>query len=256
MKRTPKPRDTQPQLSPFVHQKLNSYAIAAGAASVSFLALASPADAEIVFTPADVTIGRNGAYNLDLNHDGIVDFTFLERGSKRGSLGTFQNLSVQAGAGNKVNCASTFCASTFIYAAALIRGTQIGASQHRRGWLGNTIPMAFEEKGPGTFVYYADDWVNVSNRYLGLRFQLNGETHYGWARLTVKFHRGPLKERTWEAHLTGYAYETILDKGIQAGQTEGAQGDEAEASAPKSAPGQLSALALGSDGIALWRRED
>jgi hypothetical protein len=270
VKRTPKQRGTQLQLSPSIHQKLSAYAIAASAAGVSLLALASPAEAEIIYTPANVTIGRNGAYNLDLNHDGIVDFTLLERGSVRASL-TFQNVSVRAGGGNKVNCASTFCASTFIYAAALMRGNQIGPGQHRHGWLGNTVSMAFEEKRPGTFVYYAHDWANVSNRYLGLRFQINGETHYGWARLTVKFHGGALKERTWEAQLTGYAYETVAGKPITAGQTKG-DAEDISASLQTAQPGTsmvassasrrasrsvpLGALALGADGIALLRRVD
>ena len=121
--------------------------------------------------------------------------------------------------------------------------------------------MAFEEKRPETFVYYAHDWANVSNRYLGFKFQINGETHYGWARLTVNFHGGPLKVRTWEAHLTGYAYETVAGQAIAAGETSSSSEATPEASR-RSSPvdrdqvGALGALALGADGMALWRRED
>lgn len=34
-----------------------------------------PAVAEIVYTPVQVSIPANGYYSLDLNHDGITDFT-------------------------------------------------------------------------------------------------------------------------------------------------------------------------------------
>jgi hypothetical protein len=41
--------------------------------------LAQPAQAEIVYTPANVTIGPNQSYALDLNHDGIIDFTIMNQ---------------------------------------------------------------------------------------------------------------------------------------------------------------------------------
>jgi hypothetical protein len=59
--------------------------------------------------------------------------------------------------------------------------------------------------------------VNVSNRYLGLKFKIDGKTHYGWARLTVQLPGNFLVKAT----LTGYAYETVAGKAIRAGQTKG-----------------------------------
>ena len=54
MKRTSRiPR----QLSDSLHHRLNAYALAAGAAGVSLLALAGPAQARIVYTPGHVTFG-------------------------------------------------------------------------------------------------------------------------------------------------------------------------------------------------------
>jgi hypothetical protein len=60
-------------------------------------------------------------------------------------------------------------------------------------------------------------WVNIQNHYLGLKFQINGETHFGWARLSVHVNSDNLK-----AYLTGYAYETVPGNAIVAGQTTGA----------------------------------
>jgi hypothetical protein len=67
---------TPSRLSDSVHHQLSQYAIAASAAGVGVLALAKPAEAKIVYTPAHIVLnGRsNTHYDLDLNHDGIVDF--------------------------------------------------------------------------------------------------------------------------------------------------------------------------------------
>ena len=72
--RSRKPKSL-PNLSESVHHQLNSYALAAGAAGVGFLALAPPTEAKIVYTPANVKIVQNGGLiSFDLNHDGIPDF--------------------------------------------------------------------------------------------------------------------------------------------------------------------------------------
>jgi len=89
---------------------------------------------------------------------------------------------------------------------------------------------------------------------LGLRFHLSDGPHFGWARLSVEFVKGS-QEPSWRAQITGYAYETAPDTPINAGQTSG---DEATAEPEPPNLVQFSALgalALGSDGIALWRRE-
>jgi hypothetical protein len=74
VKRSSRPRATA-ELSDSLHHRLNSYALAASAAGVGVLAVAQPADAKIVYTPAHVVVSE--VVPLDLNHDGIVDFTIL-----------------------------------------------------------------------------------------------------------------------------------------------------------------------------------
>jgi len=102
MKRSSRPRTTA-KLSESLHQRLNLYAIAAGAAAVSVLASARPAVAKIVYTPAHVRIGAfDLAYTLDLNHDGHGDFILLNRTSCNSSFcNTY--LSIKAAADNAVN---------------------------------------------------------------------------------------------------------------------------------------------------------
>jgi hypothetical protein len=81
-------------------------------------------------------------------------------------------------------------------------------------------------------------WINVNDRYLGVKFTINGETHYGWARLSVQ----AVPPITFTATLTGYAYETIRNKSISAGQTKETD-DSSEAANATS--GTLGRLALG-----------
>ncbi len=82
------------------------------------------------------------------------------------------------------------------------------------------------------------DWNNVKDRYLGLKFKIQGKgkIHYGWARLNVRDHGHYIT-----ATLTGYAYETIPNKPIIAGKTKGPDVITLE-------PGSLGALAAGAAG--------
>jgi len=53
-----------------------------------------------------------------------------------------------------------------------------------------------------------------------LKFQINGQTHFGWARMTVNLSL----RRPMQVLLTGYAYETNPNTPIIAGQQEGEAG--------------------------------
>jgi hypothetical protein len=81
MQRSSGPRKIVSNLSESVKQQLNMYAIAAGAGGVSLLALAQPSEAKIIYTHANVQLSpQKGVvkYKLDLNHDGITDFTLFD----------------------------------------------------------------------------------------------------------------------------------------------------------------------------------
>ena len=67
-------------LSKSIDRRLKFYGIAAAAASVGLLALAEPAQSEIVITNKTIPIPRcDGLHTcpvkVDLNHDGIADFS-------------------------------------------------------------------------------------------------------------------------------------------------------------------------------------
>jgi hypothetical protein len=213
MTRASRPR---PKLADSVHQQLNMYALAASAAGVSLLALVPDAEAKIIYTKADQVIGRNGVYNLDLNHDGTVDFLIEQSVNTFSSGAGNASLLVDEALGNAVE---GYIGNKYSrhYAAALKLGAWIGPRQHfiKRGSGNGEDLVGFHEDQDQRIPYTYGQWINVKNRYLGLKFLINGKVHYGWARLNV--HN---KLAQMSARLTGYAYETVPGKSILAGQTE------------------------------------
>ena len=117
--------------------------------------------------------------------------------------------------------------------------------------------------GSNTVQRWNGPWANggkgTNNRYLGFKFKIDGQFHYGWARLSVALSA----HSRYTATITGYAYETIANKGITAGQTSGTAEvgvvDSAVPSVDERAsfrPASLGMLGLGAAGLSIWRRED
>jgi hypothetical protein len=236
-----------------IRQHLHTYALAASAAGVTMLALAPLGEAEIVYTPANVNITpyeRN--YTLDVNGDGITDFTFFDTTYPPiGSLWV-------SGAGSAANGVALRRSGRFqnIGAAALRSGHRIGPKTRFRS-SGRSLLMAEGYQGiyPPYPVWCAGPWKDKQDRYLGLKFMIGSEIHYGWARLSETCSHGD-----WQtAVLTGYAYETIPNQPIKAGQEQGTdngveQPDSADLSQPAQSPATLGMLARGARERAAWRR--
>lgn len=247
MQRTSRSPRTNSQLSSSLYNKLNAYTLGASAAGVAMLSI-TPANAEVVFTPANGHIANNQVLSLDLNHDGIPDFALLNIphfGPNSNSFGA--SFSVRPASGNGIWVAKNLS----YFAAALPAGVSIGS---KATFHSSQLLMAFAERTDVAY-FSGGDWKSATNRFLGLKFFINGEVHFGWARLTVltDSHRETVK-----ATLTGYAYETIANQPILTGQISGTAAD-ASLTLPTenlrpAVP--LALLALGSPGLAVWRREE
>jgi hypothetical protein len=233
------------QLTPRLNERLHSYCVAAGAAGVGLLALTPPLSAEIVYTPANVTISTTTlhSYSLDLTADGTTDFLL--------SAMSRQSIDQSGGTSRIIVRAAVQSDGIVGYggrAAALKAGQVIDGNRKLSGPL-----MASLHTFIGTEFSFHGPWANVKDRYLGFKFQIDGETHYGWARLSVGGTE-PLA-----AKLTGYAYETIPDTPIVAGKTSGA--DDASPAAimqpaSQASSATLGALALGAAPTSPWRRRE
>jgi hypothetical protein len=248
MNRYSRPSRTPSMLSESVHHRLNAYCLAASAAGVGLLALAQPAEAKIVYTAANVRIGRvrYHPYYLDINHDGTADFMFSFNGEEgeywlavcpplpKGSKCT------SAINSNSANEVWGYKGNVFGWASALRRGVNIGPD--RKHFIPNNVDMATMRCGSGTCNPPRGPWAidYPRSRYLGLKFVIGGGIHYGWARIQVP---SPFD---FNATLTGYAYETIHNKPIIAGKTHGKDGLAVQ-------PASLGALAAGSSALSTRR---
>ena len=205
-------------LSDSLHQRLNSYALAASAAGVSFLALAQPCDAKIVYTKVNCLLG-GGAGNtctIDLTQNGVSEFQVSYSKRKGVSSLRVHRYNPASGADRIVPAPGTYTACNPFSAAALRQGENIGRRFFPCRSPSTNLMFKHGDTSDGRSVS-GGQWKDVRDRYLGLQFSIGSGIHYGWARLRV----GLKASGEIEAVLTGYAYETIPNKPIIAGKTKG-----------------------------------
>ena len=219
---------------------LKMYALAASTAGVGVLALAQPAEGKIIYTKANKFIGSNMTVHVDVNHDGLVDFDLKDVLTTSTAGGAFGTMS--AVPHRKQNAIRGHTVPFHAYASALFANARIGPN-------GQFLPAAgfmaaysisggrHQVRPPGNFSC-TGPWANVTDRYLGLKFAIKGQTHFGWARLNVS-----CSGATVSGTLTGYAYETIPNKPILAGKQHGT--DESSISSEVVSENTLTRLARG-----------
>ena len=228
MSGAPHPRKTLKKtfkISDSLNRQLNTYAQVASAAGVSVLALAGASEAKVVYTETNLVTHAGFPLYIDLNHDGINDFQ-LRTTYYAGTAGLEIGLNA-AGYRNTDNVVAgrRFSHSSYFLSAAsaLPAGARIGP----KGNFSDRFPFMAEElfqKNGGSQNSDLGPWAGkgngVSEKYLGLKFVVDGEVHYGWARLSVTLgHHRQFDDVS--GTLTGYAYETVRNRPIIAGQITG-----------------------------------
>lgn len=235
-------------------KKLQAYTTAAGscansnrgwaaaaaitAVSLGVLALPQSGDAEVVFTPANLSIhGPDSFFSIDLNRDGIPDV----------------GLSVYDFLTNVSGCIR-YAASLRAYGLRLGNGIVINRSRFAvAGRAGQTAgpddvfsnrPLMADSQGVDCLGIWSRNfygpWLKFQGeRFLGVRFRTSigatPEFHYGWLRLK--------NTNQYGGTLTGYAYETIPNKPIKAGFDD--NGQLIPETLPNPTPDSLGRLAAG-----------
>ncbi len=171
----------------------------------------------IVYTPVNEQITDRGTLRLDLNNDGKNDFTFRQY---------FNQAYQQGGMGPPRLCGAigSLIVTTSLKGNGVANGAMVGWAAALL--YGSTIDskLSFDKASSLMYGYGVGCvrergsrgyWNGAQNQYLGLKFKVLGQAHYGWAK--VSSGGGLYGDYTT---LTGYAYETVAGKSIAAGQTK------------------------------------
>lgn len=160
-----------------LNKRLKSYTALAGT-----LVAANAADAQIMYTDVspDATVATGANYQLDLNGDATDDFAFqVTHGTYMyGSIALIYDYTlVVNGPGNATDTASAGGTN------AHNCGESIGSSLL---WdAGNSYGLMALKFGAPFSAYSTGAFLGTGDKSLGFRFDVGGNTHYGWARVNV-----------------------------------------------------------------------
>jgi hypothetical protein len=148
-------------------------------------------------------------YGLDLNNDANFDFALFSLDTTLASGNRIRNTVVAPyGTAAASNAIAGEAPSGYDYALALNNGDMI---DNTLNWIAATNTMAYNANSANP---YNENWNGVTDKYLGLKFVVAGNTHFGWARLDVL-----AIGDTWT--LKDYAFNASPNTGLTAGQMTG-----------------------------------
>lgn len=191
-------------------------------AAVSGVIAVSDADAQIVYWDVnpDSTFTTNGdTYNIDLNFDAIMDFQIQLQ--KNGSVPNFNNTV-------RVNALLSNRFMNSVGPVALNSNAPINSGA---SWaVGNSVMASFSMSTytfytssttyTYTFTFSSGNWVGAVDKYLGLEFKILGQTHYGWAKLSIGSNAEFFTIKEYAYNATPLTAINAGDKGLSTGVDE------------------------------------
>ncbi len=179
-------------------KRLLTYSAAAGAA----LTMAGPADAAVRYSGTKYiqVNNTNPVQYIDINGDGIIDFAFSNLNFTTYPYFFIQGVFMFGGTtGNSILGALE---------PYRLSGGEIISSGAPGSWYSFGVPNMVLDYGTGPY-----DIGNFISRagYMGVRFYISGNTHYGWIAYEGAGYTG--------GRITGWAYEDRAGTAIAAGDT-------------------------------------
>ncbi len=148
--------------------------------------------AQVIYTDIIPDYTPNASFGLDLNNDGIVDFT------------------LQMASADQVMC---FPHNSNAYAGELVAGGHLAWAMSLSENICHSLATWYDSGNPGTLGLGTNigHWPGVTDRYLALKLVVESNTYYGWVRMDVY-------ETSSSFTIKDYAYEGLPDGCILAGQ--------------------------------------
>lgn len=219
--------------------KMSATALAVGTG----LGIVGAAEAGMVYGSVNTSLvpyGTTESFTLDINSDGVDDFTFSAFFSPQGYIPGYYSPGYEGPYGYYPG---------FYYPGQPIQhfgdSSVVGLGNNKVTAngplaLGSTIDQTRTDFASGSELgnlgYYADFglWSEYEEGYLGLQFEVNGLNHYGWIRLGIDYNS--------KLDIFDFAYSDVPITGVNAGIVP----------LPSMAP--LFALATGAMGVLGFRR--
>ncbi|MES2829628.1 MAG: hypothetical protein V4687_15815 [Bacteroidota bacterium] len=163
----------------------------------------------------NLVVGYNKNVFLDVDADGMSDFSFfgvLIYHDNRPNLYLAVTPKTSKGSRVLVKTGEEFLING-LWSAPLEKDVVIQeASPSDYSWTGPQVKgyIVASSKTAASDEYYGL-WIGKADKYLGIKFKLNNKYHYGWVRISHT-------KSTDELMISDYAYNTIPEQGIAAGQ--------------------------------------
>lgn len=183
-------------------------------AMVTALGTIAESNGQVIYTDiGDFQGDNNATLNIDLNNDGTTDYTL-----NGGLVNTnYEQILIDPAVSNSVLATS---GAGYLYPFALNEGDMINEGDVNGGntnWYssGGQI-LRYIYPNTGNDCSFTSQWCtgDIVDKYLGLRFKIGSDTHYGWIRMDVL---GTNTTENWV--VKDFAYQATPDTPIEAGQT-------------------------------------
>lgn len=251
---------TAARIDPPLLAQLNSYRVAASAAGVAIIACACPAEAAPICGKIALNFSDTGSYSFNPANQPISPFIVAQ---------TYNNLSSHS---HSVELRGFFTPNA--PSAQAVLGTSGSPANLNAGAIvGSTAKFGKGNSYGKVFQFQYFSGVTGPFRsghpgFVGFKFSQGGHTHYGWLRLMVNL-RSQTNYYPFMS-ISGYGYESSPNTAIAAGScgtsaaspvrtvTSDLRMAEAVPTLPSAESGRvtpvsLGILALGSEGLLLWR---
>lgn len=180
---------------------------------VLLILFVSKAQSQIVYTSVnpnfEIDFSSVGSaanlFPIDFNNDGVVDFNFRYDVYNPGNyfVHITSSNSFSYNPNNKAMGTGTFNSYGVPYAKPLAFGTDISSAS--ANWI-------TEQRGPLLADQQNPNFMTLGDRYIGVRFLVNGQNFYGWILVSLGNNKLMIKS---------YAYQSTPNTGISAGDTGG-----------------------------------
>lgn len=253
---------TPARLPESLNRRLHAYTTAAAASGVAVLACAMPAEGAPVCKTVSIDLQSSSTfplnpaqqfapafnvaqtqYSLFFSTTGVSQFFWWNRGFLEPNS-----------AGAQVVLGTNNLPADLDFGANIGPGGNFGKPASYGLLFTYGRGTAGQVQGGGTKSQHRGNLSLLRSSYVGFQFAQSGQVHYGWARIAVTTKRGNFYRNYTSIHVLGYGYETAPNTAITAGSCSAQANAAPNGSSVDAQPASLGMLALGSDGIAGWRK--